>query len=255
MIESSPRRARWWRWPVAFVCAFAASYLTGLLLFLLQRQTALSTIGPALIGTSVVGGLVFYFVARSVIGAVLVGVASLPATLAFVFISLFFIIPANSKYPKGPVTSIEPLTTFSEFPVYWLGRRYNGLDLTDIRAGAEPSYSPVHNGPTHTVMFLTYGYGTCSNRDFDSRCTGTPLLLIVEPACGVSRMNYQRSPDTFAWTPDVSIEVQGSAAPSKQDFLRDLSLANVSKFPDAKVVDSATYDTTFRSRCGDAAPP
>jgi len=88
----------------------------------------------------------------------------------------------------------------------------------------------------------------------DSHCTNTPLELIVEPACEVPRMNYQRSPDEYAWTPDVSIMVYGSAAPTKQDFLRDLSLVNVSKFPDATVVDSITYDTTFRSRCGDAAP-
>jgi hypothetical protein len=208
-----------------------------------------------LIGLAAVGGLVFYLVARSAIAAVLVGVALLPAALAFALISLFFLTPAHSKYPKGPVTSIEPLTTFSEFPVYWLGRTYNGLDLTDISTGAESSYPPIHNGPTHTVMYLTYGYGECSNRSFDSRCTGTPLLLIVEPACGVSRGNYQRSPDEYAWTPDVSIRIQASAAPTRQDFLRDLSLVNVSKFPDAKVVDSITYDTTFRSRCGDAAPP
>jgi hypothetical protein len=206
-----------------------------------------------LIGTSVVGGLVFYLVARSAIGGVLVGVG-LPATFAaFVFISLFWLFPEHSKYPKGPVTSIEPLTTFSEFPLYWLGRRYNGLDLTQIHTQAESPQTENHIGPTHTVMYLTYGYGVCSNRDFDSRCTNTPLLLIVEPACGVPRINYQRSPDSYAWTPDVSIRVVGSAAPTNQDFLRDLSLVNVSKFPDAKVVDSITYETKFRNLCGDAA--
>jgi hypothetical protein len=205
---------------------------------------------------AVVGGLAFYLVARSAIGAVLVGVG-FPATFAaFVFISLFLAFREHSeKYPKDPVTSIEPLTTFSEFPVYWLGRRYNGLDLTQIQTQAESSYPPIHNGPMHTVMYLTYGYGVCRDRGLESRCTGTPLLLIVEPACGVSRMNYQRNPDEYAWTPEVSIEVQGSAAPSKQDLLRDLSLVNGSTFADTTVVDSATYDTTFRSRCGDAAPP
>ena len=142
------------------------------------------------------------------------------------------------------MTSIEPLTTFSDFPLYWLGRTYNGLDLTQIHTQAE---SP------HTVMILTYGYGVCTSRGLDEHCTGTPILLIVEPACGVPRIHYQRSPDDYAWTPDVSIRVEGNAPPARQDFLRDLALVNVSKFPDVKVVDSITYDTQFRNRCGDAA--
>ena len=208
-----------------------------------------------MIGASVVGGLVFYLVVRSAIGAILAGVG-LPATLAaLLLISLFWAFREHSeKYPKGPVTSVDPLTTFSEFPVYWLGRTYNGLDLTQIHTQTESPQTESHIGPLHTVMILTYGYGVCRDKGLESRCSSTPILLILEPACAVARMRYWRQDtlDSYVWTPDVSIRAEGSAPPAKQDLVRALSLANVSKFSEATIVDSITYDARFRSRCGDA---
>jgi hypothetical protein len=222
-----------------------ASYLTGL--FLLETlQIGRAGVIVALLGISVAGGLVFYVVARSAIGAILAGVG-LPIALA-AFVIMTFSQDRSQKYPKGPVTSIEPLTKFSDFPVYWLGRTYRGLDLTEIHTQTERS-----RGPAHTVLYLTYGYGVCSNRGFDSHCTSTPILLILEPACAVPRIHYgsQGSPDSYVWTADVSVRTEGRTPPAKPDLLRDLSLVNVSKFPDVGLVDSKTYDAKFRARCGD----
>lgn len=253
MTESRSPRRRWWRWLAAFVCAVPASYLTAL--FLLQTAqepgAGLSGIVPALIGMSVVGGLVFYLVARSAIGAVLAGVA-LPATFAAIVFAMLWIAfsPHSEKYPKGPVTSIEPLTTFSDFPVYWLGRTYNGLDLTQIHTQTEPG-----TGPAHTGMYLTYGYGVCRSKGLESRCSDTPILLVVEPTGASPRVDCRSrgASDRYLRTADVLITAYGSAPPSRQDLLRDLSLANVSKFPDARDVDSIDY-ARFRSPCADVTP-
>lgn len=199
---------------------------------------------------SVVGGLVFYLVARSAIAAVLVGVG-LPATFAAtIFIMLLIAFsPHSEKYPKGPVTTIEPLTTFSDFPVYWLGRTYNGLNLTQIRTQTQGP------GTLHTVMYLTYGYGVCRSKGLDERCSDTPILLIVEPASADPRIDCknQRASDRHLWTADVSIEAAGNAPPSKQELLRDLSLANASKFPDAKELGSIAY-AQYRGPCANFTP-
>ncbi len=253
MMESNSRGARWWRWFIAFVCALAASLLAGL--FLLQTAqepgAGLSGIVPALIGMSVVGGLVFYLVARSAIAAVLVGVG-LPATFAAIlYIALWIAFsPHSEKYPKGPVTSIEPLTTFSDFPVYWLGRTYNGVDLTQIHTQTEPG-----TGPAHTGMYLTYGYGVCTSEGLEQRCSSTPILLVVEPTGASARVDCRSrgASDRYLRTADVLITAYGSAPPSKQDLLRDLSLANVSRFPDARDVDSIDY-ARFRSPCANVTP-
>ena len=248
MTESRSPRRRWWRWLAAFVCAAPASYVTGL--FVLGTATGLSAIVPAMIVASVVGGLVFYLVARNAIAAVLVGVGVPAALAAFLYVFLFFAFREHSeKYPKGPVTSIEPLTAFSEFPVYWLGRTYNGLDLTQIHTQTQGP------GDLHTVMFLTYGYSVCRSKGLEQRCSSTPILLVVEPASAGSRIDCrnQGASDRHVWTADISIEAEGSAPPSKQDLLRDLSLANASRFPDAKEVGSIAY-ATYRSPCASFTP-
>ena len=196
------------------------------------------------------GGLVFYIVARNAKGAALFGMGMPAALAAFVYILLFLTFREHSqKYPKGPVTSIEPLTAFSEFPVYWLGRTYNGLDLTQIHTQTQGP------GTLHTAMFLTYGYGVCRSKGLDERCSDTPILLIVEPASADPRIDCrnQRASDRHLWTADISIEAAGNAPPSKQELLRDLSLANASKFPDVKELGSIAY-AQYRGPCANFTP-
>jgi hypothetical protein len=232
----------------AFVCALPTAYVTGLLI--LGRATGLSAIVPALILSAVMSGIVFYLIARNAIGAVLIGAGLPVALVALFYISLVWSFREHSeKYPKGPVTNTEPLTSFSEFPVYWLGRTYNGLDLTRISAQAGGP------GSLHTTMYLTYGYGVCTSKGLEERCSSTPLVLIVEPASAEPRVNCRNYDvlDPYLWTADVSIAAGGTAPPTKRELLRDLSLANASKFPNAKEVGSVDY-VQYRGPCANFTP-
>lgn len=248
MTESRSPRKRWWLWLAAFVCAVPASGLAGLLV--LGTATGLSAIVPATITAGVVAGLVFYAIARNAIGTLLVVVGVPAALAAFLFAMLFFAFREHSEtYPKGPVASVEPLTTFSEFPVYWLGRTYQGLELTQIRTQTDGP------GALHTVMYLNYGYSVCRSKGLEQRCSDTPILLVVEPVSSAPRADCRSrgSSGRYLQTADVLITASGSAPPSKQDLLRDLSVANASKFPDAKEVDSTAY-AQYRNPCANFTP-
>ena len=248
MTESRSPCKRWLRWLAAFVCAVPASGLAGLLV--LGTATGLSAIVPATISAGVVAGLVFYAIARNAIGTLLVVVGVPAALAALLFAMLFLAFRDHSEtYPKGPVASIEPLTTFSEFPVYWLGRSYNGLDLTQIHTQTEGP------GTLHTVMYLNYGYSVCRSKGLEQRCANTPILLVVEPVSSAPRADCrnQGGSERYLWTTDVLIRAYGDAIPSTQELLRDLSLANASTFPEAKEVGSTAY-AQYRNPCANFTP-
>jgi hypothetical protein len=242
MTEFASRWRPLLRWLIGFVCALMATWLAGLVL--LESTTAGAGLAVLLVGTCAAAGLSFYVVTGAKIGAVFAGLV-IPLAL-FALVALAFSADRSHTYPKGPVESVEPLTAFSDFPLYWLGPTYQGLELTEIHTQVEE-----FDVPAHTVMYLTYGYGVCDDRGFESRCTNTPILLIEEPACSVARINYigQGEPHIYVWTSKVSIRAEGTAPPPVQVLLRDLSLVNSAQFPDATVVDSKTYDAQFRSLC------
>ena len=73
--------------------------------------------------------------------------------------------------------SVEEARAFSEFPLYWLGETYEGLELTTLR---RVKYGPeIGLGfPQHKVTFL---YGKCVTKG-DGGCL-QPFQVIVQPLC------------------------------------------------------------------------
>jgi hypothetical protein len=82
-----------------------------------------------------------------------------------------------------PVTTVDDMRKFKEFPVYWLGESFQGLALERVARmdyeGAFPG--KPYNHPWHEVRFI---YGTCTASPGQSSCP-VPLSIAVRPYCEV----------------------------------------------------------------------
>jgi hypothetical protein len=82
-----------------------------------------------------------------------------------------------------PVTTVDDMRKFKEFPVYWLGESFQGLALERVARmdyeGAFPG--KPYNHPWHEVRFI---YGTCTASPGQSSCP-VPLTIATRPYCEV----------------------------------------------------------------------
>ena len=88
--------------------------------------------------------------------------------------------PAESSDPNAVAgnsnMSVEDALAFSEFPLYWLGEMYEGLELTTLKRvkyGPEIALIPQNN--------FTFLYGKCVVRG-DGGCPA-PFSVLVRPLC------------------------------------------------------------------------
>ena len=97
--------------------------------------------------------------------------------------------------------TIEEARGFGEFPIFWLGERYNGLELTDIyRLQSRPD--TLH--PENSVTFM---YGTCEppgGAFADGGCS-PPLQFTIRPRCENQDNYAERSRAPFRGGGEISV--------------------------------------------------
>ncbi len=82
-----------------------------------------------------------------------------------------------------PVTTVDDMRKFKEFPVYWLGESFQGLPLERVARMDYPGGFPgkPYNHPWHEVTFI---YGHCTIAPGRSSCR-VPLTIATRPYCEV----------------------------------------------------------------------
>ena len=123
--------------------------------------------------------------------------------------------------------TIEDARAFDEFPLYWLGKIFEGQSLTDI---TRYEYDGSQGGAQENMV--SFGYGTCTpvgdggcQLPFDIRvdpfCDSPPGLAVTErgPAVDVRGALGRRVGEHFqVWTGDVAVSVFSDAG--EEDALR-----------------------------------
>jgi hypothetical protein len=154
--------------------------------------------------------------------------------------------------------NIDELKAFDEFPVYWVGDEFDGLQLEQIirvnHVRAAETIAPSEN----TVVLI---YGSCDPAPSES-CS-PPLSVRVEPSCG--RPRYTVGDDGVAyeirgtlaagsgrpvtlWTEDVAVSVFASQERT-QNVIEQLLLVNSDAFPDLVVESGGSLPLFEETKC------
>jgi hypothetical protein len=92
--------------------------------------------------------------------------------LRYIIVGAFsFLAVAGCGEGDGTSTKLDRVRTFSGYPVYWLGERFERWELSAI-------YGPYRSGGT--IIFI---YGTCTPRDGGEPSCAPPIDLQVTPLC------------------------------------------------------------------------
>lgn len=80
----------------------------------------------------------------------------------------------SARVPEGPI-ELGSVRQFSEFPLYWLGRSFDGLPLTEVE---DPRKQLADTDPAHPRS-VSFTYGTCEPPRDEGGCAA-PLQVTTE---------------------------------------------------------------------------
>jgi hypothetical protein len=95
--------------------------------------------------------------------------SALPTTLQYVLLGVF-LFASTACSGLGGSSDIRAAEEFDEFPLYWLGAEFEGMDLTHVG----------FHGPGG---FVTLVYGSCTPVGTDEPSCSPPLQIQVSPLC------------------------------------------------------------------------
>jgi hypothetical protein len=138
--------------------------------------------------------------------------------------------PANFVSGEVDDEAVNTITSFSDYPVLWLGNEYQGFKLTAVQRNVTPDDS------------LLMTYGSCLSQD---RCI-PPILIIVTAPSPFPRLTGEPTPTAddpsafrglfrrfgehgLATSAGLVFRVQAEAV-AEQEVLEDLELANPAGF-------------------------
>jgi hypothetical protein len=138
------------------VAGYWAKSAYGIMLHMNMKRTVYAVIGLGLLAL-LAGGIVWAVVGRGD-GTTSVGVSH-------------------------PVTTVDDMREFEEFPVYWLGESFQGLPLAAVQRIDYPGAFPgkPYNDPRNEVAFI---YGDCTIPPGETGCP-MPLSIDIVPYCDV----------------------------------------------------------------------
>lgn len=172
---------------------------------------------------------------------------------------------ASASFGGGPWTT-QDAASFSGFPVYWAGQRFEHLELTAVLRDVRPA-DPALPYPTKrdAVIFV---YGDCTPPP-DSGCA-PPLSIRVEPFCDMppqlfgmvnpgagprvrGAQSVKAGEHVRVWTGDSAITIYADDARAART-IQALTPINGTRFPRLPVDGSLAPPATARCPAIQGAP-